>query len=81
MKTIALVGLLSVLLIVAYDTVTSAPGKSARGLGQPAAFVSAPNVMARSGGLPAIICGYMFLHQVRQESLAFHTMAGVTACP
>jgi hypothetical protein len=80
-KALTLFGLLSLLLLVACESVTGAPGNSARSLAQPAAPVPAPTVMARSGELPANICGYMFLHQARQESLAFHTMAGVTACP
>lgn len=80
-KAIALVGSLSLLLLVACESVTGAPGKSAPSLAQPVAAAPAPAVVAYSGELPAIICGYMFLHQVRQESLAFHAMAGVTACP
>lgn len=81
MKAIALAGLLSVLLLVACESVTGVPGKSAPRLVQPVAPVTAPAVMAYNGELPAIICGYMFLHQVRQEGLGFRLMAGVTACP
>lgn len=81
MKAIVLVGLLSLLLLVACESVTGARGKSSPGLAQPGAFVPAPAVVAYNGELPAIICGYVFLHQIRRESLAFHAMAGVTACP
>ncbi len=79
MKSIALVGLLSLLLIITYDALTGAPAKSAGVLGQ-AVPGAALAVMAHSGELPANLCEYVFLHQARQESLAFHAMAGVTAC-
>jgi hypothetical protein len=79
-KTTVLLGMMSLLSIVAYNTVVGAPRTEAL---SPDRSVTVP---ARSdpGGssrLPARLSEYLFLHQTRYENLPVHAMAGVKACP
>lgn len=80
MKTIWLVGLLFLLLTVAYNKVASAPSDGAQG---PDRSITVPGPVATgsSENLPEGISKYVFLHQTRYESIPVHAMAGVKACP
>lgn len=80
MKTIWLVGLLSLLLIVAANKVEGDPSAAAR---NPDGSITlpVPVAMGSNGNLPAGLSEYVFLHQARFESIPIHAMAGVKACP
>lgn len=80
MKTIGLFGLLSLLSIVAYGRIASAPSEAAQ---SPDRSVTgpAPVAMEGSGNLPAGLSEYVFLHQTLYENIPVNAMAGVTACP
>jgi hypothetical protein len=79
-KAIWLLGLVSLLLIVAYDKVAGAPSGAAHGADRPVTR-PAPAAKERSGVLPAGLSEYVFFHQTRHENIPVHAMAGVKACP
>lgn len=79
-KTMGLLGLLSLLLIFAYSKVAGTPSVAAQGPDR-SVTMPAPAVMEDSGKLPAILSEYVFLHQARDESIPVHAMAGATMCP
>jgi len=78
-KTIGLFGLLSLLSIVAYSRIASAPSEAAPGPDRSVTH-PAPVAMAGSGDLPAGLSEYVFLHRTRHENIPVHAMAGVQAC-
>lgn len=78
MKAIWLLGLLSMLLIVANNKVASAPS-GAQGPDRPVTM-PVPVAMGSNGNLPAGLSEYVFLHHARNENIAVHAMAGVKAC-
>ena len=82
MKTVGLFGLLSLLSILAYSRIASAPSEAAQGPDR-SVTMPAPVAMAGegSGVLPATLSEYVFLHQTRHENIAVRAMAGVTTCP
>lgn len=80
MKTIGLLGLLPLLLIVAYNKVAGTPSEAAQSPDR-SVTMPAPAVVGSSGNLPAGLSEYVFLHQTRHESIPVHAMAGVKACP
>jgi hypothetical protein len=80
MRTIWLVGLLSTLLIVAYNKVASAPSDGAQSPDR-SVTTPVPVAMGSNGNLPAGLSEYVFMHQARYESIPVHAMAGVKACP
>jgi len=80
MKAIWLVGLMSMLLIVAYSKVASAPSDGAQGPDR-SGTTPVPVAMESNGDLPAGFSEYVFLHHARNESIPVHAMAGVKACP
>jgi len=78
-KTIRLLGLLSLLSILAYSRIAFAPSEAAQG---PDRSVTLPAVaMEGDGNLPAGLSVHVFLHQTRYEYIPVHAMAGVKACP
>ena len=79
-KTIGLFGLVSVLSILAYSRIASAPSEAAQG---PVRSVTlpAPVAIEGSGNLPARLSEYVFLHRNRQEIILVGAMADVKACP
>ena len=77
-KTTVLLGMISVLLIVAYSNVGGAPRAAAQG----AVRSAAPQALADTGSkLPERFSEYLFLHQTRYENLPVHAMVGMRACP
>lgn len=78
MKTTVLLGMISVMLIVAYDNVGGAPRAAAQGV-ERLAVLQAPADTASK--LPERLSEYLFLHQTRYENLPVHAMAGMKACP
>lgn len=78
MKTTVLLGMISVMLIVAYDNVGGAPRAAAQGA-ERLAVLQAPADTASK--LPERLSEYLFLHQTRYENLPVHAMAGMKACP
>lgn len=80
MKTIGLLGLLSLLMIVAANKVEGDPSEAAR---NPDRSITLPGPVGTgsSENLPAELLKYVFLHQTRDESIPVHAMAGVKACP
>jgi len=80
MKTIGLFGLLSLLSILAYSRIASAPSEAAQGPDR-SVTMPAPVAMEGSGNLPAGLTEYVFLHQTRHENIPVHAMAGVKTCP
>ena len=82
MKTIGLFGLLSLLSILAYSRIASAPSEAAQGPDR-TVTMPAPVAMAGegSGVLSASLSEYVFLHQTRHESIPVRAMADVKACP
>ena len=80
MKSIGLLGLLFVLLMVAYSKVEGGPGEAAQGPDRPVALAALPDTES-SGRLPERLSEYLFLHHARYEFLPVHAMAGVTTCP
>ena len=79
MKTTMLLGMMSLLLIVAYNNVGGASRAAAQGPDRP--VVLAAQAGTESGGrLPDRLAEYLFLHQTRDENPAVHVMAGVKAC-
>jgi len=79
-KSIGLLGLLFVLLMVAYSKVEGGPGEAAQGPDRPVALAALPDTES-SGRVPERLSEYLFLHQSRDENLPVHTMASVKACP
>ncbi len=79
-KTIGLLGLLSLMLMVAYSKVAGAPSEAAQSPDQ-SVTMPAPAVMGNSSNLPAGLSEYVFFHQTRHESIPVHTMAGAPICP
>lgn len=81
MKTIGLIGLLSLPLMVAYGMIAGTPGEAAQGLERPVSM-PAPAAGGGNGKLPAGLSEYVFLHHARHESTPVHAMAGAAAiCP
>ena len=78
MKTAVLLGMISVLLIVAYNNVGGAPRAVAQGAERSAALQAPADTASK---LPERLSEYLFLHQTRDENLPVHAMAGVKACP
>ena len=79
-KTVALFGLLSLLLIAAHNKVAGGTGEAALGSNRPV-DTQAPAAMVGSDHLPAGFSEYVFMHQARAESSPVHAMARVTSCP
>ena len=79
MKTTVVLGMMSLLLIVAYNNVGGAPRAAAQGPDRPVALAAMANT-ENSGNLPERLAEYLFLHQTRDENLPVHVMAGVKAC-
>lgn len=80
-KTLALLGLVSLPLVVAYNMeVAGGASEAAQIAGRPGAMPE-PALVGRGGTLPASLPDYVFLHQTLHESIPVHTMAGVKACP
>ena len=79
-KTIGLFGLVSVLSILAYSRIASAPSEAAQG---PVRSVTLPAPIAMDGDgiLSAMLSEYVFLHWSHQESIPDRAMADVKACP
>ena len=80
MKTTVLLGMMSLLLIVAYNNVGGAPRAAAQSPDQPVTLAALADAES-SGQLPARLSEYLFLHQTRYENLPVHAMAGMKACP
>jgi len=79
-RAIGLLGLLSVLSMLAYGRVASAP--SGMALGADRSVMLPPPVAVEGGGnLSERLSQYVFLHQTRHESVPVNVMAGVTTCP
>lgn len=80
MKTIGLLGLLSLLMIVAANKVEGDPSEAARNAD---GSITLPGPVGTGGSenLPEGLSKYVFLHQTRYESIPVHAMAGVKACP
>jgi hypothetical protein len=78
-KTIVLFGLLSLLSILAYSRIASAPSEAAQGPDRSVTML-APVAVEGSGNLPARLSEYVFMHQNRNESIPVHGMADVKAC-
>ena len=79
MKTTVLLGMMSLLLMVAYNNV----GGAARAAAQDAERSTTLQALADTGSggkLPERLSEYLFLHQSRHENLPVHAMAGVKAC-
>ena len=79
MKTIGLFGLLSLLSILAYSRIASAPGEAAQGPDRSVTML-APVAVEGRGNLPARLSEYVFLHQTRHESIPVRALADVKAC-
>ncbi len=79
MKTIWLLGLLSLLLLVVYSKVAGAPSGAVHGPERPVAM-TAPLVMQVDDILSERLSEYVFLHQTRHESIPVHAMAGAATC-
>ena len=80
MKSIGFLGLLFVLLMVAYSKVEGSPGEAARGPDR-SVNMAAPVSMEGRGNQQVKPSEYVFLHHARYENLPVHAMAGVTTCP
>lgn len=80
MKTLWLLGLMSLLSIVAYNKVAGGASDGAQSPGRPGAAPE-PVFMGSDGALPVSLSYYVFLHRTRQESIPVHVAAGVKACP
>ena len=80
MKAIWLLGLMSMLLMLAYDKVAGMPGQLSQRLDWPVA-PAGPGAGEDGTALPAEISEYLFVHQTRDEILPVHAMAGVKTCP
>ena len=81
MKTTVLLGMMSLLLTIAYDNnVGGAPRVAAL---SPDRSVTVPAQSDPGDGsrLSASLSEYLFLHQTRYENLPVNAMAGVKACP
>ena len=79
MKTTVLLGMTSLLLIVAYNNVGGTPRAAAQSPDRPVALAALADT-GSSGRLPDRLSEYLFLHQTRDENLPVHGMAGVKAC-
>jgi len=79
-KTIGLFGLLSLLSILAYSRIASAPSEAAQGPDR-SVTLPAPVAMEGDGNLSVVLSEYVFLHQSHHESLLVRAMADVKACP
>jgi hypothetical protein len=79
-KTMGLIGLLSLLWIGASNKVEGGPSEVAQNPDR-SITVPGPVAMESSGNLPGSVSEYVFLHQTRFESIRVHAMAGVKACP
>jgi hypothetical protein len=80
MKTIVLLGIMSVLSIIAYNIVGGAPRAAAQSPDRSVTLSTLADTES-SGQLPARFSEYLFLHQTRYENLPVHAMMGVKACP
>jgi hypothetical protein len=78
MKSIWLLGLMSLLLTAAYN-MGSAARADAQNPERPLA-TPAPADTERGENLPARFSEYLFLHQTRDESFPVHAMVDVKAC-
>lgn len=79
MKTIWLLGLLSLLWMAAFNNGAGGPSVAAHSSNQPVTM-PAPAAMEGSDNLPAGLSEYVLLHQTRDENNFVHAMAGVKAC-
>ncbi len=80
-KTLWMLGLVSLVLSAAYNWVAGGASEAAQGPGRPGAMPE-PAFMVGSGGtLPASFPEYLFLHQTLHESIPVHSMVGVKTCP
>lgn len=80
MKTTVVLGMMSLLSIVAYNNVGGSPRAAAQGPDRPVALAALADTES-SGRLPERLSEYLFLHQTRDENLPVHAMASVKACP
>lgn len=79
MKTIALFGLLTLLLMVANNKVGIAPSEAAQGSERRVAMPAADDI-GTSDNVSPRLSEYLFLHQTRYENLPVHGMTDVRAC-
>jgi len=79
MKTTVLLGMMSLLLIVAYNNVGGAPRAAAQSPDRPVVLTALASTES-SDKLSARLSEYLFLHQTRDENPSVHAMASVKAC-
>ena len=79
MKTTVLLGMMSLLLIVAYNNVGGAARAAAQSPDRAVTLAALADTES-SDKLPARLSEYLFLHQTRYEKLPVHAMGGVKAC-
>jgi hypothetical protein len=80
MKTTVVLGMMSLLLIVAYNNVGGAPRAAAQGPDRPVTLAALADT-GSGGSLSERLSEYLFLHQTRDENPSVHAMVGVKACP
>jgi len=78
-NTTVVLGMMSLLLIVANNIVGSSPRAAAQGPDRPVALAALADTES-SGRLPERLAEYLFLHQTRDENLPVQAMASVKAC-
>lgn len=80
MKAIGLFGLLSLLSILAYGRIASAPSEAAQGPDR-SVTLPAPVAMEGDGNLSVMLSEHVFLHQSHHESIPVRAMGDVRGCP
>jgi hypothetical protein len=78
MKALWLVGLLGLLLAVAYDKVASIPGEETR---RAAATTLISVAISDSDLVRPALSNYVLLHRTRPEGVPLHPMTGTDICP